>query len=83
MIKQWEKSKNCNKEGKRKHFKRFLLHLVANWASVWANQTCAVSAQNSGSLRATACTLCLSEAESEAGAEAEGKDEHVVGGIVH
>ena len=34
-------------------------------------------------LRATACTLCLSEAEFEARAEADGKDEHIVCGIVH
>ena len=42
-----------------------------------------LSAQNSGSLRTTACTLCVSEAESKAGAEAKGEDEGVVGGIVH
>ena len=41
-----------------------------------------LSAQNPGSLRATACTPCLSEAECEAGAEADGEDERV-GGIVH
>ena len=33
--------------------------------------------------RATACTLCVSEVESEAGVEAEGDDESVVGGILH
>ena len=33
-----------------------------------------LSAQNSRSLRATACTLCLSEAKLEAEAEAGGKD---------
>ena len=36
-----------------------VIPFVANWASVWANQTFVLSTQNSGSLRATACTLKL------------------------
>ena len=38
-----------------------------------------LSAQNSGSLRATACTLCQSGAEFEAEAEASGEDVSVAG----
>ena len=41
-----------------------------------------LSAQNLGSLRATACILCLSEAEAEAGVEDRAEDRSVAG-IVH